>query len=198
MKKERSTRLRWSRLRKIIYIAFGLAVFAIAAKPVLAQETVLGPQDLKIRWFGIHFSFHRFTVDEPGEGTIIISKNTPEKKIRGGFARLNGKWIPSRHFLRGDDLVLEKNVNLRSRNYLFVLLRGARGASISVEVKKKSLSPPPEANFSANPSAIKLGEASILNWTTSYTTSVHIEPGIGSVEPSDAQTVTPTETTTYT
>ena len=106
MKKERSTRLRW--LRKIINIAFGLAVFSMAAKPVLAQETVLGPKDLKIGWFGIHFSFHRFTVDEPGEGTIIISKNTPEKKIRGGFARLNGKWIPIRHFLRGDDLVLEK------------------------------------------------------------------------------------------
>ncbi len=76
MKKERSTRLRWSRLRKIIYIAFGLAVFAIAAKPVLAQETVLGPKDLKIGWFGIHFSFHRFKVDEPGEGTIAISKST--------------------------------------------------------------------------------------------------------------------------
>ena len=196
MKKERSTRLRW--LRKIINIAFGLAVFSMAAKPVLAQETVLGPKDLKIGWFGIHFSFHKFTVDDAGEGTITISKNTPEKKIRGGFARLNGKWLPIRHFLRGDDLVLEKNVNLRSRNYLFVLLRGARGASISVELKKKSLSPPPEVNFSAKPSAIKLGETSTLNWTTSYTASVSIEPGIGSVEPSGFQTVTPTETTTYT
>ncbi|MDH3558947.1 MAG: hypothetical protein OES18_24155, partial [Deltaproteobacteria bacterium] len=198
MKKERSTRLRWNWLRKIINIAFGLAVFSIVAKPVLAQETVLGPKDLRIGWFGIHSSWHKFTVDEPGEGTIIISKNTPEKRIRGGFARLNGKWIPIRHFLRGDDLVLEKNINLRSRNYLFFLLRGARGASISVEVKKKSLSPPPEVNFSANPSAIKLGEASTLNWTTSYATSVSIEPGIGSVEPSGSQKVTPTETTTYT
>jgi PKD repeat protein len=67
-----------------------------------------------------------------------------------------------------------------------------------VEVRKKSLSPPPEVNFSANPSAIKLGEASTLNWTTSYTTSVGIEPDIGSVDPSGSQTVTPTETTTYT
>ena len=120
MKKERSTRLRWQ--RKIINIAFGLAVFSMAAKPVLAQETVLGPKDLKIGWFRIHFSMHKFTIDEPEEGTISIRKNTPEKKIRGGFARLNGKWIPIRHFLRGEDLVLEKSVNLRSRNYLFVLL----------------------------------------------------------------------------
>jgi PKD repeat protein len=196
MKKERSTRLRW--LRKIINIAFGLAVFSMAAKPVLAQETVFGPKDLKISWFHIHFSLHKFTVDEPGEGTVTIGKNTPGKKIRGGFARLNGKWILIRHFLRGNDLILEKSVNLRSRNYLFVLLHGARGASISVEVRKKSLSPPPEVNFSANPSAIKLGEASTLNWTTSYTTSVGIEPDIGSVDPSGSQTVTPTETTTYT
>jgi PKD repeat protein len=198
MKKERSTRLRWSWLRKINNIAFGLAVFFIAATPVLAQETVLGPKDLKISWFRIHFSLHRFTVNEPGEGTIIITKNTPGKKIRGGLAHLNGKWIPIRHFLRGDDLVLEKNVNVRSRNYLFVLLHGPRGASISVEVKKKSLSLPPEVNFSANPSAIKLGETSTLTWTTNYTTAVRIEPGIGSVDPSGSQTVTPTQTTTYT
>ena len=84
MKKEGSMRFRWSWLRKIINIVFGLAVFFMAAKPVLAQETVLGPKDLKISWFGIHFSLHRFTVDEPGEGTIIIGKNTPGKKIRGG------------------------------------------------------------------------------------------------------------------
>jgi hypothetical protein len=202
MKKERSTRLGWSWPRKIIYLILGLAVFSVAAKPVLAQETVFGPEDLKIGWFRIHFSFHKFTIDDPGEGTIIISKNTPAEKIGGGIARLNGKWIPLLHFLLhflgGDDLVFEKNVKLRSRNYLYVFLRGARGASISVEVKKKSVSPPPEVNFSANPSDIKLGEASTLNWTTSYTTSVSIEPGIGSVDPSGSQTVAPTETTTYT
>jgi hypothetical protein len=98
MKKERSARLRWSWLRKIINIAFGLAVFSITAKPVLAQETVFGPEDLKIGWFHIHFSFHKFTVHDPGEGTIIIGKNTPGKKIGGGIARLNGKWIPLLHF----------------------------------------------------------------------------------------------------
>ncbi len=198
MKKERSTRLGWSWARKIIYLILGLAVFSVADKPVLAQETVFGPEDLKIGWFHIHFSFHKFTIDDPGEGTIIISKNTPAEKIGGGIARLNGKWIPLLHFFGGDDLVFEKKVKLRSRNYLYVFLRGARGASISVEVKKKILSPPPEVNFSANPSAIKLGKASTLNWTTSYTTSVSIEPGIGSVDPSGSQTATPTETTTYT
>jgi hypothetical protein len=62
MKKERSTRLRWSWQRKIINIALGLAVFSIAAKPVLAQETVLGPKDLKVGWFGIHFSWISYYV----------------------------------------------------------------------------------------------------------------------------------------
>jgi hypothetical protein len=198
MKKESSTRLGWSWPKKIISLILGLAVFSVAAKPVLAQETVFGPEDVYISWFRIHFSFHTFTIDDPGEGTIIIRKNTPAEKIEGGIARLNGKWISLLDFLGGDDLVFEKSVTLRSRNYLYVSLRGARGASISVEVKNKSLTQPPEVNFSANPSAIKLGEASTLNWATSYTTAVSIEPGIGSVGPSGSQTVTPTETTTYT
>ena len=87
MKKERSARLGWSWPRKIIFLILGLAVFSVAAKPVLAQETVFGPEDLKIGWFRIHSSFHKFTIDDPGEGIITISKNTPAEKIGGGIAR---------------------------------------------------------------------------------------------------------------
>jgi len=141
MKQERSTGLV---RRKLSYLVLLLAVFSFAAKPALAQETVFGPENLRIGWFGLHLSVHKFTVDEPGQGTIIINKNTPEKKIRGGFAGLNGKWLPLQSFLRGDTTFFEKTVNLRSLNYLLVLLSGGRGASVSVEVRKKSLTPPPE------------------------------------------------------
>jgi len=184
--------------RELSYLVLLLAVFSFAAKPALAQETLFGPKDLRIGWFRIHLSFHKFTVDEPGEGTIIISKNKPEKKIRGGFARLNGKWFPLQSFLRGDTTVYEKSVNLRSRNYLFLLLLGDRGASISVEVRKKSLSPPPEVNFSANPPAIKLGEFCTLTWNVANAENVEIEPGMGKVDATGFLTVLPSETTTYT
>ena len=144
-----------SLMRKLRYAVLLLIFFAFAGRPALAEETVFGPKDIKIGWFRIHLSFHKFTVDESGEGTITVGKNTPERKVRGGFARLNGEWIPLQSFLRGDAAVFEENVNFRSRNYLIVFLRGDRGASINVEVSKKCLTPPPEVNFSANLSAIK-------------------------------------------
>jgi len=183
--------------RKLSYVALVLAVFSFVAKPAFAQETVFGPKDLKLGWFRIHLSFHKFTVEEPGEGTITISKNTPDKKIREGFARLNGKWIPLQSFLSGNTTVFEKSVNLRSCNYLFVLLRGDRGASISLELRKRSLTPPPEVNFSVYPSAIKLGDSCELSWNVANAETVEIEPDIGTVEASGSLAVSPNETTTY-
>jgi len=195
MRQERSTGLV---RRKLSYLVLLLAIFSFAAKPALAQETVFGPENLRIVWFGLHLSVHKFTVDEPGQGTIIINKNTPEKEIRGGFARLNGKWLPLQSFLRGDSTFFEKGVNLRSLNYLLVLLSGGRGASVSVEVRKRSLTPPPEINFSANLTAIKLGESCELLWDVANAETVEIEPGMGKVDATGSLTVSPSETTTYT
>ena len=183
--------------RKYGFVFLLLALFPFAAKPALAQETVFGPEELRIGWFRLHLSLHKFTVEEPGEGAIIINKNTVDKKIRGGFARLNGKWIPLQSFFRGDSDVFEKSVNLRPRNYLLVFLRGGRGASVRVEVRKKSLSPPPEVNFSAYPSAIKLDESSTLTWDVANGDSVAIEPGIGKVESSGSLKVSPSERTRF-
>ena len=125
MKQERST---GPIRRKLSYVVLLLAIFTFAAKPAPAQETVFGPEDLRIGWFHIHLSFHKFMADESGEGIIRISKITPEKQVRGGFARLNGEWIPLQSFLRGETTVFEKRFNFRTRNYLVVLLRGDRGA----------------------------------------------------------------------
>ena len=194
MKQERST---GPVRRNLSYVVLLLAILTFAAKPALAQENLFGPEDLGIGWLRIHLSFHKFTADEPGEGVIIVSKNAPEKKIRGGFARLNEKWIPLQSFLRGDTAVFEKSVNLRSHNYLIVFLRGDRGASISLEVREKSVAPPPEVNFSANPSAIKLGVSCVLSWDVANAETVEIEPEIGKVEANGSLAVSPFQTTTY-
>ena len=194
MKQERST---GPVRRNLSYVVLLLAILTFAAKPALAQENLFGPEDLGIGWLRIHLSFHKFTADEPGEGVIIISKNTPEKKIRGGFARLNGEWIPLESFLRGDTTVFEKRFNFRTRNYLVVWLRGDRGASVNVEVRKKILTPPPEINFSAYPTAIKSGEPSELTWQVANAETVEIEPDFGMVEASGSLTVTLYQTTTY-
>ena len=97
MERDRSTALVRS---KRGYLFLLLAVFSFAAKPALAQETVFGPEELRIGWFRLHLSLHKFTVGEPGEGAIIINKNTVDKKIRGGLARLNGKWLPLQLYLK--------------------------------------------------------------------------------------------------
>ena len=182
---------------KLSYVVMLWAVFAFAAKPALAQETVFGPEELRIGWLRTHLSFHKFTGDEPGEGIIIVSKNTPEKEIRGGFARLNGEWIPLQSFLCGESTVFEKRFSLRSHDYLVVFLRGDPGASVNVEVRKKILTPPPDINFSAYPTAIKLGEYSELTWNVANGETVEIEPGIGKVEASGSLAVSPYQRTAY-
>ena len=70
--------------------------------------------------------------------------------------------------------------------------------------KKKPAPPPPPpppppaptASISANPSAINAGQSTQLTWTTENATDVSIE-GIGKVQASGSQTVTPTDSTTY-
>lgn len=70
-----------------------------------------------------------------------------------------------------------------------------------VEVKKTAPTParPTVSTFSAEPSAIERGQASTLRWSVSgETTSISIEPAIGTVNASGSRQVFPGNTTTYT
>src|SRR5690349_19868887 len=71
--------------------------------------------------------------------------------------------------------------------------------------KKKQPAPPPPppppppaptASISANPSTINAGQSTQLTWQTDNATDVSIE-GIGKVQASGSQTVTPSDSTTY-
>jgi len=164
-----------------------------------AQEpTVFGPKEFTISWLRIHLSFNRFTVNDPGDGVVTITKNTPELKLTGGFVLCNRSMISLREFFRGSDRKLEKEISLRSTNALIVFLWGQRKASIRLEVRKENPIEPPEVSFSADPSAITPGESSTLTWTTEHADTVSINQGIGAVDLSGSMDVSPTETTTYT
>jgi len=72
--------------------------------------------------------------------------------------------------------------------------------------KKKAAPPPPPpppppaaptASLTANPNTIDKGQSTTLNWETSNATDVSIE-GVGAVQPTGSQSVTPPESTTYT
>jgi peptidoglycan-associated lipoprotein len=70
--------------------------------------------------------------------------------------------------------------------------------------KKKAAPPPPPApppptptaSLSANPNTVQQGQPTTLTWETTGATDVTID-GIGAVQPSGSQQVTPTESTTY-
>lgn len=184
--------------KSLLFLAVLFMFSAISSSTYADDQTVFGPKDFKIKRWYIHLSFHRFRVDDPGDGVIFITKNTPNKKIRGGFLFLNRKFIPIRSFLVGSDTVFEKKISLRSKNRMTVFLRGTPGASISIEVRKKSAIPAPEVTFSADPQSITLGKSSTLTWTTTNAESVSIDQGIGSVDQHGTLNVSPQESTTYT
>ena len=185
--------------RKTLCLTALLLVLPGLATSLYADDqTVFGPRNCVIGWTHIYSFFHIFSVDDPEEGVITITKNTPDKEIRGGFVLVNFTLIPLRDFLGSSDLVLEEDVSLEPRNLLMVFLRGTPGASLTIEVRSQSLMPPPEVTFSANPESLTLGASSTLTWTTAYADSVSIDHGIGSVAESGSLDVLPTETTTYT
>ena len=98
---------------------------------------------------------------------------------------------------------MEACVTLSKKNYglLFVLA----ALLIIGGCKKKETAPPPPpppppaaptASLSANPDSVTPGQATTLSWRTENANDVSIE-GIGKVDPSGSQTVTPQASTTY-
>ncbi|MBW2340553.1 MAG: hypothetical protein JRF50_09460 [Deltaproteobacteria bacterium] len=185
--------------RKTLCLFTVLFILFTIASPTYAQDqSVFGPEDLTIKRWPIHLSFHDFTVDNPEDGVIFINKKTPKLKIKGGFVLFNTSLISLRKFFRGSDTDFEKEISLRSRNRLLVFLRGQRGASITLEVRKKIALQTPEVTLSANPTTIPLGESSTLTWTTANADTVSIDQGIEDVALSGSHVVSPIESTTYT
>jgi peptidoglycan-associated lipoprotein len=58
--------------------------------------------------------------------------------------------------------------------------------------------PSPTITISASPSAIERGQSTTLSWNSSDATSVTIDNGIGTVEPTGSRTIRPQTSTTYT
>jgi peptidoglycan-associated lipoprotein len=55
----------------------------------------------------------------------------------------------------------------------------------------------PTASLSANPNTVQKGQSTTLSWETSNATDVSID-GVGAVQPSGSQQLTPADSTTYT
>ena len=103
-----------------------------------------------------------------------------------------------------DSLALEDKVN---RSWLkWTLLVLALTAALAVGGCKKKAAPPappaappppqPKATLSVNPESIQRGQSATLTWSTQDATSISID-GIGTVQASGSQSVSPTASTNY-
>jgi len=185
--------------KKCLYPLTALtALICMVSTPHAADETVFGPEHLTIGKWSVHFSYHKFTAPDPGDGILTIAKKTPGRKITGGFVLFNEKFIPLSKFFKGNANVFEKQIDLRPRNRVMVFFRGQRRAAITLMVHRRAAVPVPEFVFSADPSAIAPGDPSTLTWSVSHADSITIAPDIGSVDPAGSLVVSPSETTDYT
>jgi RHS repeat-associated protein len=179
-----------------------ILLFICSAFPSLIHadnQTVFGPKSFEIGNWHIHASLQKFNVEDPGEGFVTITKNTHDKSINGGFILFNTTVVPLQNFLTGDEMVFEKEITLRSINFITVFLRGTPGASVTITINAGGIpSQPPIVSFSADPETITLGESSMLSWNVIDSDSISIDSDIGSVDPSGSNEVFPTESTTYT
>ena len=177
-------------------------LFICSAFPSLIHadnQTVFGPKSFEIGNWHIHASVHTFNVEDSGEGVVTITKNTTDMPISSGFILLNTTLVPLRNFLIGDEVVFEKEITLRSINFISVFLLGTPGASVAITINSGGTPAlPPEVLFSANPQTIMLGESSTLAWNVIDADTISIDPGIGSVGASGSTQVSPTDATTYT
>ena len=96
---------------------------------------------------------------------------------------------------------------MKQRRLRFTMLVFALGAIMMLGACKKKVAPPPPpppppaaaptASLTANPNTVDKGQSTTLTWQTSNATDASID-GIGAVQPNGSQSVTPTDSTTYT
>lgn len=178
---------------------FFAVVWSISLTSVGASDySVFGPKDCAIGDWHLYFSRHVFTVDESGDGLIVVRKNTPDRIIDGGFLFFNWRLIPLRNFLSGENLIAYRDTQLRARNRLAVLLRGDPGASVSIEIRKLDTPVPlPEITLLADPMSLVPGESAMVSWETAYADIAILDHDIGEVPLSGSILVTPEADTTY-
>jgi peptidoglycan-associated lipoprotein len=114
--------------------------------------------------------------------------------------RLNDEFISRSQ----EDIV--RKITMKQHTFKYVATAFALGAILMLGACKKKAAPPPPppppppasptASISVSPDTIQTGQSATLSWQTSNATDVSID-GVGAVQPSGSQQVSPTDSTTY-
>src|SRR4051812_31466934 len=99
---------------------------------------------------------------------------------------------------------MEDEVNHRTKWFFLVLALAMILAGSACNKKKAPAAPPPPpppppqatATISVSPESISKGQSATITWSTQNANDVSID-GIGKVDPSGSQSVTPTDSMTY-
>jgi hypothetical protein len=126
-----SVLLRLTRLTAFLVILLCTPVSALCA----ANGVVFGPRDVTVGSWGV---VQRFECDAGGEGTLIVTRRTADKRFLGGVVLVNNSLFSLHDFLASSQPVFVADVNLRKSNVTGVTVIGAPGAALSIEVRAKS------------------------------------------------------------
>ena len=138
--------MRWRKGFSLLVIYSSLIGFSCPAHA--RHQAAFESVDLTISKWHAYLSYHRFKVDDPVCKTLVITKKTPEKRIRGGFLYFNRRLIPLQDFFRGEETTLHIKIGLKTRNRLMVFFRGAPGATINIRFEPAHLpTEPPHVVF---------------------------------------------------
>lgn len=108
--------------------------------------------------------------------------------------------------LFGTPIRNSREEKVKRHSVKWISLSFALGAIMLLAACTKKAAPPPPpppppppgptASLTANPNSVEKGQPTTLTWETSNATDVSIE-GVGAVQPSGSQQVTPADSTTY-
>ncbi|MFQ5926616.1 MAG: WD40 repeat domain-containing protein, partial [Terriglobia bacterium] len=87
-----------------------------------------------------------------------------------------------------------------TKDTTYTLVATGPGGTVSRKVQVSVRVPPPVPTVAlrAEPNVVERGQATTLSWSSTNSTDLHLEPGLGAVEAQGSRSVSPTEDTTYT
>jgi hypothetical protein len=189
-----SAPLRLTRLISVLAIVLCIPVGGWCAP----EDVVFGPREVAVGGWGVQAFVNRFECAAGGDGSLVVSRLTAEKRFWGGFVLVNDSLFTLHEFLESGGPHFAAGVKLRKKNVIGLTVVGEPGAALQIQVRVERIAAPPQATFEAVPATIKIGETSTLQWTSTGAETVGIAPGIGAVALSGSKSVSPQASTAYT